>query len=61
MGHVNGDYETKGEKMKKYLSMVKSRVYQNFLVKFVQSPKEENEQVDCLAKAATAEHIAINN
>ena len=61
VGHVNGDYETKGEKMKKYLSMVKSRVYQNFLVKFVQIPKEENEQVDCLAKAATAEHIAINN
>jgi len=33
--HVNGDYEAKGEKMKKYLSMVKSRVYWNFLVKFV--------------------------
>ena len=33
--HVNGDYKAKGEKMKKYLSMVKSRVYWNFLVKFV--------------------------
>ena len=26
VGHVNGDYEANGEQMKKYLSMVKSRV-----------------------------------
>ena len=59
--HVNSDYEAKGEKMKKYLSMVKLKVYRNFLVKFVQIPREENEQADCLAKAATAKHMAINN
>ena len=47
--------------MKKYLSMVKLKVYRNFLVKFVQIPREENEQANCLAKAATMKHMAINN
>ena len=26
VGHVNGDYEAKGEQMKEYLSMVKGRL-----------------------------------
>lgn len=59
--HVNRDYEVKKEQMKKYLSMVKERVSQNFVVKFVQIPREENKQVDRLAKAMSAKHMTINN
>ena len=39
---VNGDYECKGEWMKKYLEQVKKRVG-DFQAKFVQIPREENE------------------
>lgn len=60
-GHVNGDYEVKREQMKKYLSMVKERVSQNFVVKFVQIPREENKQADRLAKAVSAEHMTIDS
>ena len=41
--HINGDYEAKGEQMKEYLSMVKGRVNQKLLAKFVQILREENE------------------
>ena len=41
--HINGDYEDKGEQMKEYLSMVKGRVNQKLLAKFVQILREENE------------------
>lgn len=61
VGHVNGYYEAKGEQVRKYLSMVKERVKHNFLVKFLQVPRAENEQADQLAKAASAEDMAINN
>ena len=57
---VNGDYECKGERMKKYLEQVRKRVG-DLQAKFVQIPREENEQVDCLAKAASAEHMLIPN
>ena len=40
--------------------MVRERVSQKFLAKFVQILKEENEQVDHLAKVASAEHMVIN-
>ena len=55
---VNGSYECKNEQIKKYLEQVKDRV-NNLQVKFVQIPREENEHVDCLAKAASAEHMLI--
>ena len=42
---VNGDYECKNERMKKYLEQVKDRV-SNFRVKFVQIPRVENEHTD---------------
>ena len=48
---VNGDYECKGERMKKNLDQVQKRVNE-LQAKFFQIPMEENEQVDCLAKAA---------
>ena len=46
VGHINGDYEAKGEWMKEYLSMVKIKMSKEFSAKFVQVPREENEQVD---------------
>ena len=57
--HINKDYKVKGEQMKEYLSMVKERVSQKFLAKFVQVPREGNEQTDHLAKVASAEHMVI--
>lgn len=49
---VNGDYEWKGEIMKKYLEQIRKWVGELW-IKFVQISKEENEQADCLAKAAS--------
>jgi len=46
--------------MKEYLSMVKERVSQKFLAKFVQIPREENEQANHLAKVASTEHMVMN-
>ena len=42
--------------MKRYLDQVKRRV-DNLKAKIIQIPRGENEQVDCLAKAASAEHM----
>ena len=42
--------------MKKYLEEVKNRIG-SLRVKFVQIPREENECVDRLAKAASAEFM----
>ena len=53
---VNGDYECRNERMKKYLEEVKSRT-SGLEVKFVQIPREENECVDRLAKAASTEFM----
>ena len=53
---VNGDYECKGERMKRYLDQVNRRV-DDLQAKIVQIPKGENEQADRLAKAASAEHM----
>ena len=47
--------------MKKYLSPVKKRVSQNFVLKFMQIPREENEHANRLAKIAYVEHMSINN
>ena len=53
---VNGDYECRNERMKKYLKEVKSRI-SSLEVKFVQIPREENESADRLAKIASAEFM----
>ena len=50
---INGDYECRNERMKKYLEEVKNRI-SNLEVKFVQIPREENECADRLAKAHSA-------
>ena len=53
---INGDFECRNERMKKYLEEVKGRIV-SLEVKFVQIPREENECVDRLAKAASAEFM----
>ena len=53
---VNGDYECKGERMKRYLDQVKRRV-DDLKAKIIQIPRGENEQADRLAKAVSAEHM----
>ena len=55
---VKGDYECKGERMKKYLEQIRKRMG-DLQAKFIQIPREENEQADCLAKVASAEHMLI--
>ena len=57
---VNGNYECKGERMKKYLEQVKNQV-NDLQTKFVQIPREENEHADYLAKATSTEHMLIPN
>ena len=53
---INGDYECRKERMKKYLEEVKSRI-SGLEVKFVQIPREENKCADCLAKVASAKFM----
>ena len=57
MSQINGDYECRNERMKKYLEEVKNRI-RSLEVKFVQIPREENECADRLAKAASAEFMS---
>ncbi|XP_075640312.1 uncharacterized protein LOC142612067 [Castanea sativa] len=42
---VNGDYECRGERMKKYLEQVKNQM-NNLHTKFIQIPREENEHAN---------------
>ena len=53
---INGDYECRNERMKKYLEEVKNRIG-SLEVRFVQIPREENECADRLAKVASAEFM----
>ena len=53
---INGDYEYRNERIKKYLEEVKNRI-NSLEVKFVQILREENEYADRLAKAASAEFM----
>ena len=53
---VNGDYECKGERMKRYLDQVKRRV-DDLKAKIIQIPRGKNEQANHLAKATSAEHM----
>ena len=47
---VNGDYECKGKRMKRYRDQVRRRV-DDLNAKIMQIPRGENEQADYLAKA----------
>ena len=55
---VNGDFECKNERMKRYLEEMKNRI-SSIEVKFVQIPREENECADRLAKAASVEFMLV--
>ena len=57
---VNGEYDCRNERMKKYLEQVKDRI-NNLRAKFVQIPREENEHADQLAKAASTKHMIIHS
>ena len=50
---INGDYEYRNERIKKYLEEVKNRI-SSLEVKFVQILREENEYADRLAKIGRA-------
>ena len=54
MGQVNGTYEAKEERMKKYLEKVLQLVNKFKETNFVQISWEENMEVDALAKEASA-------
>ena len=55
---INGDYECKNNRMKRYLEEVKYRI-SDLEVEFIQIPREENECADHLAKAASAEFMLV--
>ncbi|XP_075669914.1 uncharacterized protein LOC142639650 [Castanea sativa] len=57
---VNGSYECKNKRMKRYLEEVKGRT-SNLQIKMVQIPREENHDADRLAKATSAEPMIIPN
>ena len=58
MSQINGNYECKNERMKRYLEEVKYRIG-DLEVRFVQIPREKNECADHLAKAASAEFMLV--
>ena len=53
MGQVNGTYEAKEERMKKYLNKVRCLVKRFKEASFIQILKEENMEADALAKEAS--------
>ena len=58
ISQVNGGYECKNERMKRYLEEVKNRI-SNIEIRFVQILREENDRADRLAKAASAEFMLV--
>ena len=54
MGQINGKYEAKEGRMKKYLEKVLRLVKKFKEANFVQIPREENMEADTLAKEASA-------
>ena len=58
MSQINGSYECKNERMKRYLEEVKYQIG-DLKVRFAQIPREENECADHLAKAASTEFMLV--
>jgi ribonuclease HI len=56
VGHIRGEFEAKGEKMKKYLAKVQGMQtsFKKFCIKKI--PREDNEKADHLALMASAEN-----
>ena len=57
---VNGGYEAKGERMRKYLNLMKQHIGRDSNVRFVQVPREENANANRLAKIASAEGMILD-
>ena len=57
IGQVNGTCEAKEEQMKKYHNKVVRLVKKFKEVDFIQIPREENMEVDALAKEASASEV----
>ena len=55
---INGGYECKNERMKRYLEEVRNRI-SSLEVRFVQIPRKENECTNHLAKAASVEFMLV--
>ena len=56
---INGDYECRNERMKKYREEVKNQIG-SLESRFIQIPGEENECADRLAKTTTAEFMIVS-
>ena len=54
IGQVNGTYEAKEDRMKKYLKKIARLVKKFKEADFIQIPREENVEADTLAKEASA-------
>ena len=61
VGHIRGEFEAKGEKMKMYLSKVQNMQssFQKFCITKI--PREDNEKVDRLAQMASIENAEIKD
>jgi ribonuclease HI len=59
MGHIRGEFEVKGGKMKMYLSKVHNMQssFQKFCI--MKIPREDNEKADSLARMAFAKNMEI--
>ena len=57
MGQVNGTYEAKEERMKRYLNKVRCLIKKFSEAHFVQVPREENMEADTLAKEASVSEL----
>ena len=57
IGQVNGTYEAKEERMKKYLNKVRCLIKKFSEAHFVQVPREENMEADTLAKEASVSEL----
>ena len=55
---INGDYECKNDRMKRYLEEVKHRT-NSLEVEIIQIPREEKGKADHLAKAASAKFMLV--
>ena len=54
---MNGTCEAKEERLKKYLNRVRHLIKKFTEANFLQIPREENMEVDALAKAASADGL----
>jgi ribonuclease HI len=57
VGHIHGEFEVKGERMKKYIVKVQGMQasFQKFSIKKI--PREDNEKADHLARMASTENM----